>query len=137
MMSRRIPQEIFKRNPFAVALGKKHHPPKTHKKKRKKKQSFGRWVGAVLAGCVFCFGLLFLIHSFRMFLLKVASHGVDVVGESWLKYTCLRIFLTVLRLVGPRPLFQRNGHQRRSPCQKCGLASQNFLQRWTICDLPI
>ena len=56
-----------------------------------------------LGGCCWgarwlCFvGLLFLILSFRVFLPKVASHGVDVVCDSCLKTTYLRVSLTVLR----------------------------------------
>ena len=62
-----------------------------------KKPSDAGWV---LVGCllaVFWFVLLFLFLCCLLFLPKVASHGVDVVGDSWLKCNCLWIFLTVLR----------------------------------------
>ena len=82
-----------------------------------------------------CFVLLLFRFSV-FFLPKVASHGVRV-SAYWLKSTCPWRFLTVLRHSWIPPCSSRfdcrisflalvNGHQRRSSCQKHGMASQNF-----------
>ena len=97
------------------------------------------WVGggmgcSLAVGCVRC---LFRLFCVTLFLPKAACHGGDVSDDSWLKWHST--LLTVLRhsrilvdaidwIDDTRTLLQCDGNQGRGPCQKYGMASQNFIE---------
>ena len=70
------PGAVLSRERQTATLTEKHHSPPPGGKKKQSSDA-----GWVLLGCllaVFCFVLRRLFLCFRMFLPKVASHGVDV-----------------------------------------------------------